>query len=129
GAIQAGTNAVVCWGLDNVGQATPPPSVDGTAGSASAIAAGLEHSCAIQAATGAVVCWGGNDEGQATPPPSVDGTGGTASAVAAGGGGRGRGPGRPGARRFLGGKHLRGGGPPSPPRRHGRRTPHDCRGR
>jgi alpha-tubulin suppressor-like RCC1 family protein len=37
--------------------------VDGTAGTASAIAAGLYHSCAIQAGTGAVVCWGLNSYG------------------------------------------------------------------
>ena len=83
-AIQAGTGAVVCWGDNYYGQATPPPSVNGTAGTASAIAAGGGHSCAIQAGTGAVVCWGGNYFGQATPPPSVDGTAGTASAIAAG---------------------------------------------
>jgi len=58
--------------------------VDGTAGTASTIAAGQQHSCAIQAESGAVVCWGWNDYGQATPPPSVDGTAGTATAIAAG---------------------------------------------
>jgi len=84
-AIQAGSGAVVCWGRDGVGQATPPPSVDGSAGSAAAIATGSFHSCAIQAGTGAVVCWGGYNNGEATPPPSVDGTAGTASGIAAGG--------------------------------------------
>jgi len=69
---------------DAYGQATPPPSLDGTHGTASAIAVGGGHSCAIQASTGAVVCWGGNFYGEATPPPSVDGTAGTASAIAAG---------------------------------------------
>src|SRR5262245_46006 len=93
-AIQAGTGAVVCWGDDYYGQATPPPSVDGTAGTASAIAAGggefclfscadIGHSCAIQAGTGAVVCWG-VFSAQEPPPPSVNGTAGTASAIAAG---------------------------------------------
>src|SRR5262245_547872 len=53
-AIQASTGAVVCWGDDGYGQATPPPSVDGSAGTGSAIAAGGWHSCAIQAGTGAV---------------------------------------------------------------------------
>jgi hypothetical protein len=59
--------------------------VDGTSGTASAIAAGTYQSCAIQAGTGAVVCWGNDVYGQATPPPFVDGTSGTASAIAAGG--------------------------------------------
>jgi hypothetical protein len=59
--------------------------VDGTTGTATAIAAGNHHACAIQAGTGAVVCWGDNYFGQATPPPAVDGTVGTASAIAAGG--------------------------------------------
>jgi hypothetical protein len=58
--------------------------VDGTSGTASAIAAGALHSCAIQAGTGAVICWGANGSGQATPPASVNGTAGTASAIAAG---------------------------------------------
>jgi hypothetical protein len=83
-AIQAGTDAVVCWGADDDGQSTPPPSVDGTAGAATAIATGLTHSCAIQAGTGAVVCWGDDGGGQSTTPPSVDGTTGTATAIAAG---------------------------------------------
>jgi hypothetical protein len=58
--------------------------VDGTSGTATAIAAGYYHSCAIQAGSDAVVCWGSNFSGQATPPPSVDGTAGTASAISAG---------------------------------------------
>src|SRR5262245_46683851 len=83
-AIQAGSGAVVCWGAEVSGETTPPPSVDGTAGTASAIAAGGYLSCAIQAGTGAVVCWGGNGIVVTTPPPSVDGTAGTASAIAVG---------------------------------------------
>jgi hypothetical protein len=70
---------VVGWG------AGPPSSVNGTTGTASAIAAGQWHSCAIQSGTGQVVCWGRNDAGEATPPSSVNGTTGTASAIAAGG--------------------------------------------
>ena len=54
-------------------------------GSASAIAAGFQHSCAIQAGTGAVVCWGADSFGQASAPASVDGTMGSATAIAAGG--------------------------------------------
>ncbi len=83
-AIQA-SGAVVCWGADSLGQASPPPSVDGTTGTASVIAAGVYHDCAIQAGTDAIVCWGENNYGQAMPPPSVDGTAGTASAIAVGG--------------------------------------------
>ena len=47
-AIQAGTGDAICWGSDGHGQATPPASVDGTSGTASAISAGGEHSLAIQ---------------------------------------------------------------------------------
>jgi hypothetical protein len=50
-------------------------AVNGTAGTASGIAAGSSHACAIQRETGAVVCWGANSFGQATPPPEVNGTG------------------------------------------------------
>jgi hypothetical protein len=60
--------------------------VDGTLGTASAIAAGADHSCAIQAATGNVVCWGDGAFAQTTPPSEVDGTTGTASAITAGAG-------------------------------------------
>ena len=86
-AIQSGTGAVVCWGRNpyyDDGQATPPASVDGTAGSATAIAAGESHSCALQAGSGAVVCWGDNSYGEATPPASVNGTAGTAARIAVG---------------------------------------------
>jgi hypothetical protein len=76
---------VIGWGQDNYGQASAPASVNGTNGTATAIAAGPYHSCAIQAGTGNVVCWGLNSSGQASPPASVDGTNGTASAIAAGG--------------------------------------------
>jgi hypothetical protein len=86
GGAAADSGPVVGWGDNSYGQAAPPPSVDGTAGVASAIAIGEGHSCAIQAGTGAVVCWGGNYAGQATPPSSVNGTSGTASAIAAGSG-------------------------------------------
>jgi hypothetical protein len=59
--------------------------VNGTAGTASAIAAGFLHTCAIRAGTGAVVCWGFDQRGWQRPPASVNGTAGTASAIAAGG--------------------------------------------
>ena len=87
-AAARGAGPVVGWG--GIGSPQPPPSVDGSQGTASAIAAGGDQSvdlaCAIRASSGAVVCWGPiyYDYGQATPPPSVDGTGGTASAIAAG---------------------------------------------
>jgi hypothetical protein len=58
--------------------------VDGTEGTASAIAASGTYTCAIQAGTGAVVCWGTNEHWFQATPPSVDGTTGTASAIAAG---------------------------------------------
>jgi hypothetical protein len=46
-AIQARTGAVVCWGLNDDGQASPPPSDDGTTRTASAIAAGANFTLAI----------------------------------------------------------------------------------
>jgi len=74
---------VVGWGYNPYGQVTPPDAVNGTAGTARAIAASPDHSCAIQAGTGAVVCWGNGASGQSTPPSSVNGTAGTARAIAA----------------------------------------------
>jgi hypothetical protein len=46
-AAAASTGAVVGWGLDTDGQATPPDAVNGTSGTATDIAAGGDHSCAI----------------------------------------------------------------------------------
>ena len=46
-AIQAGSGAVVRWGSHDWLQATPPASVNGTAGAASAIAAGGNYTLAI----------------------------------------------------------------------------------
>jgi hypothetical protein len=79
-----GTGAVVCRGYDGSGRATPPASVNGTAGSAAAVAAGGGHSCAIQAGSGVVACWGSNSHGQAMPSASVNGTAGTAAAIEVG---------------------------------------------
>jgi hypothetical protein len=99
GATDAGASSgpVVGWGSnyylskDYLGQATPPDAVNGVSGTATAIAAGMMHSCAIQAGTGNVVCWGSNYDhfffnyyGQATPPDAVNGVSGTATAIAAG---------------------------------------------
>jgi hypothetical protein len=80
-AIQSITSAVICWGYDEQGATDPPAVVDGTAGSASAIAAGDQFGCAIHAGTAAVVCWGAI----ASPPAAVDGSAGTAISIAAGG--------------------------------------------
>jgi len=78
--IQAGTGNVVCWGSDiapgdvtYAGQATPPDTVNGISGTATAVAAGGFNSCAIQAGTGAAVCWGWDDWGQSTPPDNATG--------------------------------------------------------
>jgi hypothetical protein len=76
--------SVIGWGSYEYGQALPPISVDGSDGTARAIAAGGYHSCAIRAETGNVVCWGLDNRGQTWPPTSVDGTDGTASAVSTG---------------------------------------------
>ena len=67
-AVTSAQDPVVGWGANHYGQSAPPPSVDGTDGTASAIAAGFVHSCAIESAGGAAVCWGRNDFGQASPP-------------------------------------------------------------
>ncbi|GEM_PF-4616741 len=75
---------VVGWGYNFYGESTPPASVNGTSGTATAIAAGLTHSCAIQSGTGAVICWGDNTYGQLNVPASVNGTSGSATAIAAG---------------------------------------------
>jgi hypothetical protein len=83
-AIEAGSGAVACWGDPHL---APPPSVDGTQGTAVALSVASypdAYACAIQAGTNAVVCWGDDTYGQADPPSSVDGTTGTAAAVAAG---------------------------------------------
>ena len=41
GAIRSESGAVVCWGRPNYGETVPPDSVDGTHGTASAIAAAI----------------------------------------------------------------------------------------
>ena len=86
-AEESDSGAVVCWGGDFYDQSSPPPSVDGSQGTAIAITAGDYHSCATQAETGAVVCWGDDPShlGYMQPPSSVDGTEGPVRALAAGG--------------------------------------------
>lgn len=66
-----GTGAVTCWGANSVGQlgrgtkapfeVTPAPVVD--VWDATALALGLEHTCALRA-TGEVLCWGTGNQGE-----------------------------------------------------------------
>lgn len=83
------TGAVVCWG-DMFGAAIadsmPPDAVNGTSGTATALAMFARHACAIRATSNALVCWG-DDRFTArwTVPASLNGTSGTATAVATGG--------------------------------------------
>ncbi|HUO72297.1 MAG TPA: choice-of-anchor Q domain-containing protein [Solirubrobacteraceae bacterium] len=79
------TGAVVCWGSNGSGESTPPDSVNGAGGTASAIAAGVSHTCAIQTGSGAVVCWGFIGPGEPAVPTAVDGTHGSAVSISAGG--------------------------------------------
>ena len=65
--------SVVCWGRDNVGQASAP------GGSFTQVSAGGEHSCGLRS-DGSVVCWGRDNVGQASAP------GGSFTQVSAGGG-------------------------------------------
>ncbi len=75
-------DAVACWGNDALGQASPPPAVDGTQGGARAVAMSNQHGCAIDL-EGAVICWG-YYAGEVEIPPEVDGTAGTARSISAG---------------------------------------------
>jgi alpha-tubulin suppressor-like RCC1 family protein len=52
--------AVVCWGRNNYGQATPPT------GAFASVSAGDWHTCGLKI-DGTIVCWGHNDYGEATP--------------------------------------------------------------
>ena len=63
--------AVVCWGRDRYGQATPP------SGSFASVSAGSSHTCGVRS-DGSVACWGDDEDGQATPP------GGSFASVSAG---------------------------------------------
>jgi hypothetical protein len=65
-------DTIVCWGLNNHGQAAPP------AGAFSAVSAGTLHTCAIRA-DDTIACWGKNADGESTPPS------GTFKSVSAGG--------------------------------------------
>lgn len=52
---------VVCWGLDNYGQGSPP------AVTFSSVSTGLDHACGVRT-DGLVDCWGDNRHGEALPP-------------------------------------------------------------
>lgn len=76
---------VVHWGDDDFGTLIPPSSVNGTNGTASAIAAGYTHACAIQSGTGAVICWGREHSPHGIAvPDAVNGVSGSATAITAG---------------------------------------------
>ena len=53
--------AVVCWGDDREGQASPP------SGEFLSVSAGWTHTCGIRT-DGSVECWGKDHQGQASPP-------------------------------------------------------------
>ena len=67
---------VVCWGDDSDGQTDVPAGL----GSARAVAAGADHSCAIRKTAGTVACWGDDSQGQTDVPAAL----GPASALATG---------------------------------------------
>lgn len=52
---------LVCWGLNNLGQATPPP------GSFTQLSTRYLDACAVRV-DGTLACWGSNRYGQSTPP-------------------------------------------------------------
>ena len=54
--------AAVCWGLNEVGESSPPAGLTFTA-----ISAGGFHTCGLRE-DGSAVCWGDDGEGQASPP-------------------------------------------------------------
>ena len=53
--------SLICWGLNNYGQASPPP------GTFQQVSAGANHTCALST-DGTVACWGDDTYGQSTPP-------------------------------------------------------------
>ena len=75
-AIRTSDSAIECWGSNS----TPPPGkswgsgeavhagqADAPTGRFTAVAAGMDHTCAIRE-SGAIACWGRNDEGQTDVP-------------------------------------------------------------
>jgi alpha-tubulin suppressor-like RCC1 family protein len=59
GILEAG--AIVCWGLNDDGQASPP------GGTFAQVSAGVLHTCGLQT-NGTVDCWGFDYYGQSSPP-------------------------------------------------------------
>jgi len=57
-------NTVVCWGINDAGQSSPPSDTF------SKIAAGQDHSCGLRT-DGTVVCWGASYAGQLLSPSGV----------------------------------------------------------
>src|SRR2546428_747815 len=53
---------IACWGVNDLGQSTPPAGTSFTQ-----VTAGGFHSCAVKS-DGTVSCWGYDGYGQATPP-------------------------------------------------------------
>ena len=53
--------ALVCWGLNNAGQADNP------SGAYTSVSAGVLHTCGVRT-DGSVRCWGDDRQGQASPP-------------------------------------------------------------
>jgi len=53
---------VVCWGLDDNGQAKSPNDLF------SQVSAGKWYTCGIRAEDDTIICWGNNSDGQAEPP-------------------------------------------------------------
>jgi hypothetical protein len=79
-AILAGTGAVVCWGLASDGRLGPGGAP--VAANATAIAAGIAHTCAVVA--GGVQCWGNALDGKLGAGGQPFSAGAGATAVAAG---------------------------------------------
>jgi len=91
---------VKCWGANTYGQLgdttttqrLTPVDVSGLTSGVTAIAGGLEHTCALLT-SGGVMCWGRNDNGQLgdtttisnSTPVSVSGLSGVVTAIATGG--------------------------------------------
>jgi len=63
------TGAVSCWGFGYLGNGALAPGgssipVQAAASGYTAVATGLDATCALAQGTGAVVCWGSNEDGQ-----------------------------------------------------------------
>ena len=68
-AISAADNTVVCWGFDQLGEASPPQGVAFSSIDAdSNWTTSPAFTCGVVAATGTVACWGATDYGVTLPP-------------------------------------------------------------